>query len=439
MPGRNAPMTIVAADHPAVPSVDRYGAPNDRIVALDVIRGIAVMGILVANLPAFALPGAAYFSPVAAGGTGPADITMWFANFVLIEGRMRGLFSFLFGASMLIVADRAQAAGDDPGSVHLARMVTLFVIGCVHLWLVWWGDILSHYALVGLIAWPFTRLSARPLIAFGLAATLVGLALATSGLAVLLAAAARDTPGAIATWNGYAAVFGTPPAAAIIAETAAQNGGWPAGVAWRWHHATSPLTTLLVVGPQTLGAILLGMAAYRTGFLTGAWSRARYRRWAVRGLGLSLSGYAVLGLLVLHHRFAVPWVYGASLVGAEPLRMIGAVGYAALILSLVRPGGAWTARIAATGRTAFSNYLATSIVMTGLFGWGFGQFGEWRRATLYLLAPVAWAIMLGWSSPWLRRYRYGPLEWLWRSLSRGEWQPLRRSPPDRPVAADHIG
>jgi uncharacterized protein len=401
--------------------------PADRIVSLDVIRGVAVMGILVANLPAFALPGAAYFSPLAAGGTATADIAVWFANFVFVEGRMRGLFSVLFGASMLIVADRARAAGDDPGPVHAARMAALFAIGCVHLWLIWWGDILAHYALVGLIAWPFIRLSPRWLIVAGIVATLLGLAQAAGGLALLLTAVARDTPRAIAIWNGYATGFGTPPATAIAAEIAAQNRGWFAAVSWRLEHATGPLITLPMLGPQTLGAMLLGMAACRTGFLTGAWPRARYRRWAKICLLVSLPGYAVLGLLVLHHRFAMPWVYGASLVAAEPLRMIGAIGYAALILSMLRPGGRWTMRIAATGRTAFSNYLATSLVMTCLFGWGLGQFGEWRRAALYLLAPLAWGLMLGWPRPWLRRYRHGPLEWLWRSLSRLEWQPLRRT------------
>jgi len=410
------------------PLADPPAAPGERIVSLDVIRGIAVMGILTANLPAFALPGAAYFSPAAAGGTGPADLAVWFANLVLVEGRMRGLFSFLFGASMLIVAEHARAAGDDARDVHVARMVTLFGIGCLHLWLIWWGDILSHYALVGLIAWPFTHLRTRLLILCGLASLALGVTLSATGLLALLAAAARDTPQAIATWNGYAAAFGTPPAAVIASEVAAQHGGWWAGVVWRWHHAMGPVTALLLVGPQTLGTVLLGMAAYRTGFLTGVWDRRRYRRWAIRCLGVSFVGYATLGLLVLHHRFAMPWVYGASLVAAEPFRVLGFVGYAALILWLLRPGGRWTTRIAATGRAAFSNYLATSIAMTCLFGWGFGQFGEWRRAALYLLAPVVWGLMLAWSAPWLRRYRYGPLEWLWRSIARLHWQPLRRTP-----------
>src|SRR5215210_5554464 len=102
-------------------------ATGQRHVTLDVIRGVAVMGILLANLPAFGLPGAAYFSPLAWGGTSPADITAWFATFVLVEGKMRGLFSFLFGASMLLVIDRARASGGNPAAVHFARMIVLLL------------------------------------------------------------------------------------------------------------------------------------------------------------------------------------------------------------------------------------------------------------------------------------------------------------------------
>ena len=103
------------------------------------------------------------------------------------------------------------------------------------------------------------------------------------------------------------------------------------------------------------------------------------------------------------------------------------VGYACLIALLARPGGWWTGRIAAVGRTAFSNYIGTTLVMAAVFqGWGLGLFGQVGRAEMYLLVPAAWALMLWWSAPWLRRYRHGPLEWLWRNLARFEWQALRR-------------
>ena len=114
--------------------LDDSGA-RARIDSLDFIRGVAVMGILVANLPAFGLPEAAYFSPLAWGGSAGWDRLAWVATYVLVEGKMRGLFSMLFGASMLLVVDRARAAGDSPARIHYARMATLFAIGCAHLYL----------------------------------------------------------------------------------------------------------------------------------------------------------------------------------------------------------------------------------------------------------------------------------------------------------------
>lgn len=403
--------------------------PGERIAALDVIRGIAVMGILLANLPAFALPEAAYFSPLAAGPISPADRAAWLANFVFVEGRMRGLFSFLFGASLVLIVERAEAAGENEAAVHLRRMAALFVIGTAHLYLIWWGDILSHYALVGVGAFLFARAGTRTL----LAATLLFMALSwmrwIEGYAALLASAARDTPDAIATWAGFATSFGVPPAERLAAEIAAMRGTWPEQVAWRWNHGHSPLTFLWDIGPQTLSAMLLGMAAYRSGMLTGAWSRARLARWVLSCLTLSLAAYAFVGLRTVDSGFDQRFVYFGAMVASEPFRLIGVVGYAAVAMLLLRPGGWLTTRLAAVGRAAFTNYLATSLVMTGLFyGWGLGLFARLPRAAIYLLAPLMWLLMLAWSKPWLDRFRYGPFEWAWRCLARWQWQPMRRAP-----------
>lgn len=392
------------------------------------------MGILIANLPAFALPEAAHLSPLAWGGTAPADVATWFATFVLVEGKMRGLFSFLFGASMLLVIDRA---GDDAADVHFRRMAVLFAIGCAHLYLVWWGDILSHYALVGALAYMAARLPTRWLVALGLSFLTWQWVDALLGTALLWRSAARATPDAVATWQTFAAGFGVPPRAVLLAEIAAMRGGWSAEVAWRWHHVTDPLALLPTVGVETISAVLLGMAGYRSGFLTGGWSRARYRRWAGACLTSSLTGYAILGVLTVAHGFDQRWVYLGSIGASPPLRTLGFVGYAASLMLVPAPGGWLATRVAAVGRAAFTNYLATSVGVTAIFyGWGLGRFGTWSRAELAWLAPLAWAIMLLWSKPWLDRYRYGPLEWLWRSLARGNPQPMRyagRSPP--PAAA----
>src|SRR3954465_1980574 len=140
-----------AADPPA----GRGGGMSDaapgreRIAALDIVRGFAVMGILAMNIVGFAMPGAAYLNPMAYGTQGPADLASWLFSFILIDGKMRGLFSFLFGASVLLVVERAEAGGRNPAAVHYSRMIWLLVIGLIHFYLIWWGDILSLYASIG--------------------------------------------------------------------------------------------------------------------------------------------------------------------------------------------------------------------------------------------------------------------------------------------------
>jgi len=218
-----------------------------------------------------------------------------------------------------------------------------------------------------------------------------------------------------------------PPREWIVAEIAAMRGGWTGQVAWRWEYVESPIAFLESVGPETMAAMLLGMAGYRSGFLTGSWPSSTYRRFAAIALGITFSAYLLLGLNSMAHGFDQRWVYFDSILATVPFRVLGAAGYAALIILVLRPGGWLTARMAAVGRAAFTNYLGTSVLMTTLFyGWGLGQFARWNRAEVYLLAPLAWLLMLAWSKPWLDRYRYGPLEWLWRSLARWQRQPMRR-------------
>lgn len=402
-------------------------ASAPRIDSLDVVRGVAVMGILVANLPAFGLPEAAYFSPAAWGGSTGWDRFAWFATYVLVEGKMRGLFSMLFGASMLLVVERARAAGDSPARVHYARMATLFAIGCAHLYLLWWGDILSHYALVGAVAFAFVALPVRPLL---LLALLLIVGQTVFGIETVLAAfdaAARDTPDRVETWNALASVFGTPRRADLLGEIAAMRGGVGTEIAYRWAHATSPFDLLPLVGAETLGYMLLGMAALKSGFLTGAWSRLSYRWTALLCIGATLPVYVWLARVSVAHGFDQRFVILASIGVGTPLRPITFIGYAALLMLAMRPGGWLTMRIAAAGRAAFTNYLGTTLLMTAVFdGWGLGWFGALPRAALDLFVLPVWAIMLAWSRPWLVRYRFGPLEWGWRTLARLEVQPWRR-------------
>ena len=388
------------------------------------------MGILLANMPAFALPAAAYFSPLAWGGHGTSETAAWLTTFVFVDGKMRGLFSFLFGASMLLVIERAKAAGESPAKVHFSRMAVLFLFGVAHGYLIWWGDILAHYALVGAIAYLFARMRASQLLAAAVTALLLTLIWNGMGLGAMMDSAARNTPDAVATWNDFAKSFGAPPSQWLTTEIAAMQGPWTSQVAFRWEHQESPLGLLKIFGIETLAAVLFGMWAYRSGFVTGAWERARYRRIAIFCLGLAWTAYLLLGINTIAQGFDQRWVFFASIVATEPFRILGTIGYAALVILAIRPGGWLTERMSAVGRAAFTNYLGTSILVTAIFyGWGLGQFARWDRATIYLVPPVIWMIMLLWSKPWLDRYRYGPFEWLWRSLARFQLQPMRKPLP----------
>lgn len=379
------------------------------------------MGILVANLPGFALPRAAYFSPLSWGGTGPVDLAAWAITFVLVEGKMRGLFALLFGASLLLVVERADASGQNAAAIHLRRMATLFAIGCAHLYLLWWGDILNQYALIGVVAFLFAAAPTPLLVAAGIAGVAVA---ALDGAALTLsayAAAPQTSAAQVATWTALSTGWGVPPAHDLAAEIAAFRGDWLQGVAWRWDRTADPFTTVLRDGAETLGYMLLGMAAYRSGLLTLRLPPRRYRLITLATIPAGVAIHLWLAAATWQSGFDLRRVLLASMLVSPLVRPAMVLGYAALLLLAFRPDGALSRHVTAAGRMALSNYLGTSLLMTFLFdGWGLAQFAYWPRGTLYLLVPFAWAAMLLASTWWLRRFAYGPAEWLWRAVARGE-------------------
>jgi len=137
-------------------------ALQTRVATLDIVRGIAVMGILAMNIVAFAMPVEAYINPRAYGWHTSADLWSWLISFIFIDGRMRGLFSFLFGASMLLIIERTEGVGDDAARAHFARMAWLLLFGLIHFYFIWFGDILALYAPMGMVAWFFRRQPTRP-------------------------------------------------------------------------------------------------------------------------------------------------------------------------------------------------------------------------------------------------------------------------------------
>lgn len=403
---------------------------TDRIAALDIVRGVAVMGILAMNVAGFALILPAYFNPLAVGDASAIDRGVYLFNYVVFDGKMRGLFSLLFGASMLLVVERAAAKGENPARVHYARMIALLGFGLLHLWLVWWGDILAHYAIVGMVAYFAVHQPART--QFKLAAALIAAhTLFTIGLPVQIATLRGElpSPAAATALQGVANSFGIPEAARAARETLIYRGDYAGIFTDRFaRFGWAPIRDLHYMGMETLGLMLLGMGLLKTGLLSGEWPVARLSRWAATGIALGLAIYLPLAWWMASENFSLLSVVTATLVAPVPLRPLVIIGIACLILLAARPGGALTARIAATGRMAFTNYLLTSLICTAIFyGYGLGLFGELSRLELWGVVLAVWAGMLLWSKPWLDRFAYGPLEWLWRSISRVSIQPIRRA------------
>ena len=378
-----------------------------RIVTLDIIRGIAVMGIFSVNITAFAMIEGAYFNPPAYGGADGANLAIWVANLILIDGKMRSLFSMLFGASLLLVIERARANGESPAKVHFARMAVLFAIGWMHYHLLWWGDILKDYAAVGCIAFLFRNQSVRALLGWATAAYLLGMLIFGSYMMQIqhwdqAAHAANASRAVIKDWNEFAHMV-SPSAGDIAKDLALHRGSW-LGIAHYWviEKPFSWLQSMIAFTPETLGLMLFGMAGFKSGFLTGDWDNRRYKQWAIVGLTLGALASALLAAADIRSHFYSPLVFGGFILGLAPFRVLMAAGYAALIIFLTRNLGPLAQRFAATGRAAFTNYLGTSLIATFVFyGWGLGYYGYAERWQAWLLVPAVWAVMLLWSKPWL--------------------------------------
>jgi uncharacterized protein len=403
-----------------------------RHVSLDAMRGFAVMGILAMNIVAFAMPFWAYITPLAYGGETAADRAAWAISYVLLDGKMRGFFSLLFGASMMLIIERADAKGEDAAKVHYSRMFWLAIFGLAHFYFIWFGDILFLYAAVGCVAflcrtWEPDRLIKWALIIFSIHLLLFGVQFI--GLQIMQFFATQ--PGASADLvKQYREIMASPEFDFGTAkQLAVHRGDYGGIVAHKLGDWGKPFGGILQSIGETLPLMMLGMAMKKNGFLTGEWDRADYVRWARKMIipGLILSSM-VTAMVVMANYDKVTAIAAFFIWSAIPRNML-TIGYAAVLMLVIAryAQSGFIARVAATGQAAFTNYLGTSVIMTTIFyGYGLGLYGEVGRLGLWAFVLGAWAVMLLWSKPWLACFRYGPLEWLWRSLARMKIQPLRR-------------
>lgn len=391
------------------------------------------MGIVFANVAAFGQPFSASFYPAAFLTPAQAvDEWLWLAQLVLIDGKMRGLFTVLFGAGLVLFLERVWARGAGAG-LQLRRLFWLLMFGLAHHVLLWRGDILVAYAVAGAIALPFAGWSGRRLLAFGLIAFAAG-ALISTAMYGFLAAAATPQPAADPQLAAMHAGLAVEEEAArqhelaegrVIAEgdylqfVAGNLAGLPDSFGFS-------LALLLL---ETVPLVIVGMALYKAGFFTGGLDRRRMLAGSIAGVAAGAVVTLIGGLWEID-RGLTYWSSLSAVAGWSAFpRLPMIIGLAGLLVLLNGHAKGWFgAGLRAAGRAAFTNYIGTSIVMLWIFhGFGLGLFGQLNRAELYLVALVTAAAMLLWSQWWLARFRYGPLEWLWRCLTYGRIFALRQS------------
>ncbi|HBZ0077253.1 inner membrane protein [Klebsiella pneumoniae] len=371
----------------------------ERNVTLDFVRGVAILGILLLNISAFGLPKAAYLNPAWSGSASLSDAWTWALLDLLAQVKFLTLFALLFGAGLQLLLPRGKRWIQ-------SRLTLLALLGFIHGLFFWDGDILLAYALVGLVSWRMVREAHHVKSLFN-----TGVVLYLTGIAVLVLLGMISGTAANRSW--------APDAANLQYEQYWKLHGGMEAVSNRADMLSDNLLALgAQYGWQLAGMMLMGAALMRSGWLKGQFSLRHYRR---TGALLVAAGMAV-NLPAIFAQWYLAWDYRwcAFLLQAprELSAPLQAIGYAALAwgywpqLCRFRLVGA----IACLGRMALTNYLLQTLICTTLF-YHLGLFMRFDRLQLLAFVPPIWAVNLLVSSLWLRRFRQGPVEWLWRQLT----------------------
>jgi len=422
---------------------------QERISSLDVLRGFALLGILVMNIGDYALPEGFDYNPSILGPLSRLNLWVWGTRFVLFEGKMRALFSMLFGAGVILLTSRLEKRGDAAiaGDIFTRRNLWLTLFGVLHAYLLWWGDILYFYGMTALLfLYPCRKLKAKTLLISGFAVVLILAGYRVVRLEQRLQLAQRaeaaeklqsagrtlseDQKADMKAWQTV--VENThPDKKELEKEIAEMRGGY--GSVFR-HNAPE------VISEQgagfyrfgfcdSLGMMLIGMGLLRLGFLSGQLENRAYLWTALVGYGVGLPLGALSTWQVWRHNFDALSLVRWEFLPYDVQRIFVAMANASVLLLILKAGALkWVTKpLAAVGQTALSNYLGTTVICVLLFdGYGLGLFGRLQFYELFYVVGVIWIFNLVASSMWLKYFRFGPMEWVWRSLTYWKRQPMAR-------------
>ncbi len=415
---------------------------KSRINSLDVIRGIALLGILLMNINGMGLP-YSYEDPSLLGHTEGLNYTVWFTNELFFEGTMRGLFTILFGAGVILLTTRLidKGAGISTADVYYRRIVWLLLFGLVNSWVfLWEGDILYAYALFGFFLFPFRNLPVKNLLIIAGILICIGIAWdisdyhknkaikteADQALVIKESGAELDkkSEAAIAKWEKIASkktpeeiqehIDGMQGSYFEIMEEKAPEIQWMQ----TWFQYRYGVWDIL-------SFMFLGMAFYKLRLLHGERSIKFYVLLAFIGyaIGLSVNYHEVN--LITRNNYDTFHIYQAKQtynIG----RLFITLGHIGFFMLFIKSGvlGFLQRGLAAVGRMALSNYLMHSVITSIIF-LGFELYGQLERYELYYVVFSIWIFQLIASPIWLKYFQYGPFEWLWRSLTYGKKQPFK--------------
>lgn len=394
----------------------------ERIVAIDVLRGFALLGILLMNVQGFSMIQAAYQNPTAYGDLTGWNRAIWIFSHIFADQKFMTIFSLLFGAGIILFTDRLEAKGRKPASIHYRRTFWLFLIGLAHAYLLWVGDILVTYALCSFIVYLLRKRSPRTLFILGCLAAAVPI-LIYLFFQLSLPFWANETSPAEVGW--------LPTPAQISAEVAHYQGGWLEQMVYRIPSSFffQTFVFFIYVGWRAGGLMLIGMACYKWGVVTAKRSQAFY--WGMVMVGLMVGLPPII--YGVDYNFGAGWAFEVSMFGGYLFNYCGSffvsMAYIGLIMLVSqRPKlRVITHPLSAVGQMALTNYLMQTLICTFIFyGHGLGLFGQVARTSQLLLVLTIWVFQLIISPIWLRYFRFGPFEWLWRVLTYWQVQPIRR-------------
>ena len=419
-------------------------ATAERILAMDIIRGISLFGILLMNIVGFGLY-KAYFDPTNNGGFDGWNSTVWWMNMLFFEGTMRGMFSMLFGAGIILFTART-IEGNQVTDLFFRRLMWMVLFGVIHCYiLLWEGEILYSYGIVGMFAFSFRHLKPKYLL---IAAVFI-LSVSTlfsvkdyykysekytkSASANIKkstgAVLSKEENESIENWNGIVKEEKVNPEQ-LKAEINARSKGY-------WSIVMHKLTVNQYMQTaflyfinfwDTLAMMLWGMAFFKLGILTASKPNKFYIWMAFIGYGIGITINYFETTHIVNEHFSILSFYRNYLT-YQFGRIPTTCGHIALIMLFVKSGILpWLKKsLAAVGQMAFTNYITHSIICNFIFlGYGLSMYGKLQRYELYFIVIGIWIFQLIVSPIWLKHFRFGPLEWVWRSLTYWKAQPMKR-------------